>query len=84
MFIVFAVHNKTVVREVNVTTTDNKMHRNQLMRFEVYQVPKQGLNVPFRDGLLKHVAQDIFKLAKVGYEMPTSCPSLVPTNSERV
>lgn len=31
----------------------------------VYQVPKEGLNVPFRDGLLKHVAQDIFKLAKV-------------------
>lgn len=31
----------------------------------LYQVPKQGLNVPFRDGLLKHVAQDIFKLAKV-------------------
>ena len=29
------------------------------------QVPKQGLNVPFRDGLLKHVAQDVFKLAKV-------------------
>lgn len=32
----------------------------------VYQVPKEGLNVPFRDGLLKHVAQDIFKLAKDG------------------
>ncbi|KAG0612156.1 hypothetical protein M758_6G006600 [Ceratodon purpureus] len=30
------------------------------------KVPKQGLNVPFRDGLLKHVAQDIFKLAKDG------------------
>jgi glutamate--cysteine ligase len=30
------------------------------------KVPKEGLNVPFRDGLLKHVAQDIFKLAKDG------------------
>ncbi|KAG0588091.1 hypothetical protein KC19_2G215400 [Ceratodon purpureus] len=30
------------------------------------KVPKQGLNVPFRDGLLKHVAQDVFKLAKDG------------------
>jgi hypothetical protein len=34
------------------------------------QVPQQGLKVPFRDGLLKHVAQDVFKLAKV-------CSSLV-------
>ncbi|XP_024368762.1 glutamate--cysteine ligase, chloroplastic isoform X2 [Physcomitrium patens] len=30
------------------------------------KVPKLGLNVPFRDGLLKHVAQDVFKLAKDG------------------
>jgi len=40
------------------------------MRVEVYQVPRQGLNVPFRDGLLKHVAQDIFKLAKVRAVLP--------------
>jgi hypothetical protein len=30
------------------------------------QVPQQGLKVPFRDGLLKHVAQDVYKLAKDG------------------
>lgn len=30
-----------------------------------FQVPKQGLQVPFRDGMLKHVAQDIYQLAKV-------------------
>ncbi len=29
------------------------------------QVPQQGLQVPFRDGLLKHVAQDVYKLSKV-------------------
>jgi gamma-glutamylcysteine synthetase len=29
------------------------------------KVPQQGLKVPFRDGLLKHVAQDVYKLAKV-------------------
>ncbi|CAK9878042.1 unnamed protein product [Sphagnum jensenii] len=30
------------------------------------KVPQQGLKVPFRDGLLKHVAQDVYKLAKDG------------------
>jgi hypothetical protein len=29
------------------------------------QVPKHGLQVPFREGLLQHVAQDVVKLAKV-------------------
>nr|GMC80751.1 glutamate--cysteine ligase, chloroplastic isoform X2 [Ipomoea batatas] len=32
------------------------------------QVPKSGLNTPFRDGLLKHVAQDVLHLAKGGLE----------------
>jgi glutamate--cysteine ligase len=30
------------------------------------KVPQQGLQVPFRDGLLKHVAQDVYKLSKDG------------------
>jgi glutamate--cysteine ligase len=30
------------------------------------KVPQGGLKVPFRDGLLKHVAQDVYKLAKDG------------------
>ncbi|CAM6115607.1 unnamed protein product [Calypogeia fissa] len=30
------------------------------------KVPKLGLNTPFRDGLLKHVTQDVFTLAKEG------------------
>lgn len=31
------------------------------------QVPKTGLKTPFRDGLLRHVAEDVLKLAKVNY-----------------
>ncbi|BBM97652.1 glutamate--cysteine ligase [Marchantia polymorpha subsp. ruderalis] len=30
------------------------------------KVPKMGLQTPFRDGLLKHVTQDVFQLAKEG------------------
>ncbi|KZV31544.1 glutamate--cysteine ligase, chloroplastic [Dorcoceras hygrometricum] len=32
------------------------------------KVPKSGLKTPFRDGLLKHVAQDVVKLAQDGLE----------------
>eukprot|EP00850_Spirogloea_muscicola_P007927 SM000041S15486 [mRNA] locus=s41:344872:351336:- [translate_table: standard] len=32
------------------------------------KVPAMGLKTPFRDGLLRHVAQDIYKLAKEGLE----------------
>jgi glutamate--cysteine ligase len=31
----------------------------------IYQVPVTGLKTPFRDGLLRHVAEDVLKLAKV-------------------
>ncbi|CAH9112319.1 unnamed protein product [Cuscuta epithymum] len=42
------------------TTEEREMLRNK--------VPTSGLNTPFRDGLLKHVAQDVLKLAKGGLE----------------
>ncbi|KAI4326958.1 hypothetical protein L6164_019468 [Bauhinia variegata] len=32
------------------------------------KVPRTGLKTPFRDGLLKHVAEDVLKLAKEGLE----------------
>ncbi|XP_057763781.1 glutamate--cysteine ligase, chloroplastic-like [Salvia miltiorrhiza] len=32
------------------------------------KVPKSGLKTPFRDGLLKHVAQDVLKFAKDGLD----------------
>eukprot|EP00271_Cylindrocystis_brebissonii_P007545 TRINITY_DN21110_c0_g1_i1.p1 TRINITY_DN21110_c0_g1~~TRINITY_DN21110_c0_g1_i1.p1 ORF type:complete len:524 (+),score=72.10 TRINITY_DN21110_c0_g1_i1:223-1794(+) len=32
------------------------------------KVPRQGLQTPFRDGLLRHVAKDVFQLAKEGLE----------------
>lgn len=33
-----------------------------------YKVPKTGLKTPFRDGLLRHVAEEVLKLAKDGLE----------------
>ncbi|KAG9148564.1 hypothetical protein Leryth_018284 [Lithospermum erythrorhizon] len=42
------------------TTGERQMLRNK--------VTKTGLKTPFRDGLLKHVAQDVLKLAKDGLE----------------
>lgn len=51
---------------------------------ELHQVPKQGLNFPFWDGLLKHVAEDIVKIAKVWAALPTYRLSLTLVNSENV
>ncbi|KAK6137464.1 hypothetical protein DH2020_028821 [Rehmannia glutinosa] len=42
------------------TTEERQMLRNK--------VPKSGLKTPFRDGLLKHVAQEVVKFAKDGLE----------------
>ncbi|XP_022929020.1 glutamate--cysteine ligase, chloroplastic-like [Cucurbita moschata] len=42
------------------TTEERQMLRNK--------VPKTGLNTPFRDGLVRHIAQDIVKIAKDGLE----------------
>ncbi|KAK6935389.1 Glutamate--cysteine ligase, GCS2 [Dillenia turbinata] len=42
------------------TTEERQMLRNK--------VPKTGLKTPFRDGLLKHVAEDVLRLAKDGLE----------------
>jgi len=39
------------------TPAEREMLRNK--------VPVTGLKTPFRDGLLKHVAEDVLKLAKV-------------------
>lgn len=37
----------------------------KLLTTSLWQVPVTGLKTPFRDGLLKHVAEDVLKLAKV-------------------
>ncbi|KAK6137484.1 hypothetical protein DH2020_028737 [Rehmannia glutinosa] len=42
------------------TTEERQMLRNK--------VPKSGLKTPFRDGLLKHVAQEVVQFAKDGLE----------------
>ncbi|XP_023532656.1 glutamate--cysteine ligase, chloroplastic-like isoform X1 [Cucurbita pepo subsp. pepo] len=44
-------------------TADWTPEERQMLRNEV---PITGLNTPFRDGLLKHVAQDVVELAKDG------------------
>lgn len=36
------------------------------------QVPVTGLKTPFRDGTLRHVAEQVLKLAKVNY-FTTNC-----------
>nr|GME17432.1 glutamate--cysteine ligase, chloroplastic [Ipomoea batatas] len=46
-------------------TADWTMGEREMLR---NKVPKSGLNTPFRDGLLKHVAQDVLHLAKGGLE----------------
>ncbi|KAL2544116.1 Glutamate--cysteine ligase [Forsythia ovata] len=46
-------------------TADWTQEERQMLR---NKVPKSGLKTPFRDGLLKHVAQEVVKLAKDGLE----------------
>ncbi|CAA3017486.1 glutamate--cysteine ligase, chloroplastic [Olea europaea subsp. europaea] len=46
-------------------TADWTREERQMLR---NKVPKFGLKTPFRDGLLKHVAQEVVKLAKDGLE----------------
>ncbi|GKU95273.1 hypothetical protein SLEP1_g8652 [Rubroshorea leprosula] len=46
-------------------TADWTPEERQMLR---NKVPKTGLRTPFRDGLLKHVAEDVLKLAKDGLE----------------
>ncbi|KAM0019943.1 putative glutamate--cysteine ligase [Helianthus debilis subsp. tardiflorus] len=39
------------------------------MRYDnVFKVPVTGLKTPFRDGLLKHVAEEVLQFAKDGLE----------------
>lgn len=45
---------------------------------ELRQVPQLGLIVPLEDGLLKHVAQDIFELAQVLTSSQTDGFPLIP------
>ncbi|VFQ83958.1 unnamed protein product [Cuscuta campestris] len=46
-------------------TTDWTVEEKEMLR---NKVPTSALYTPFRDGLLKHVAQDVVKLAKEGLE----------------
>ncbi|KAJ1406017.1 Glutamine synthetase/guanido kinase, catalytic domain [Sesbania bispinosa] len=53
------------------TPEERQMLRNKLlltMGVTIWQVTVSGLRTPFRDGLLKHVAEDVLKLAKDGLE----------------
>ncbi|XP_034216894.1 glutamate--cysteine ligase, chloroplastic-like [Prunus dulcis] len=64
-FWVGILYDEVALQNVLDITADWTPEERQMLR---NKVPITGLKTPFRDGLLKHVAQDIVKLAKDGLE----------------
>ncbi|GAA0148862.1 ligase [Lithospermum erythrorhizon] len=64
-FWVGVLYDEESLQSVLAMTADWTTDERQMLR---NKVPKKGLKTPFRDGLLKHVAQDVLKLAKDGLE----------------
>lgn len=64
-FWVGLLYDEVSLQNVLDMTNDWTAEERQMLRNEV---PKTGLKTPFRDGLLKHVAEDVLKLAKDGLE----------------
>ncbi|KAK0588277.1 hypothetical protein LWI29_037099 [Acer saccharum] len=59
------LYDEVALQNVLDMTADWTFEERQMLR---NKVPKTGLKTPFRDGSLKHVAQDVIKLAKDGLE----------------
>ncbi|TXG50510.1 hypothetical protein EZV62_023034 [Acer yangbiense] len=59
------LYDEVALQNVLDMTADWTFEERQMLR---NKVPKTGLKTPFRDGLLKYVAQDVIKLAKDGLE----------------
>ncbi|KAK9147525.1 hypothetical protein Scep_006282 [Stephania cephalantha] len=59
------LYDEVSLQNVLDMTADWTQEERQMLR---NKVPKTGLKTPFRDGLLKHVAEDVIKLAKDGLE----------------
>uniref|UniRef100_A0A0C9S817 glutamate--cysteine ligase n=2 Tax=Wollemia nobilis TaxID=56998 RepID=A0A0C9S817_9CONI len=59
------LYDETSLQTVLELTKDWTKEERQMLR---NKVPKMGLKTPFRDGLLKHVAEDILQLAREGLQ----------------
>ncbi|KAK9103611.1 hypothetical protein Sjap_020865 [Stephania japonica] len=59
------LYDEVSLQNVLDMTADWTQEERQMLR---NKVPMTGLKTPFRDGLLKHVAEDVIKLAKDGLE----------------
>ncbi|XP_019171173.1 PREDICTED: glutamate--cysteine ligase, chloroplastic-like isoform X1 [Ipomoea nil] len=64
-FWVGLLYDEISLQAVLDMTADWTLEEREMLR---KKVPVTGLKTPFRDGLLKHVAQDVLKLAKEGLE----------------
>ncbi|KAF5197789.1 Glutamate--cysteine ligase [Thalictrum thalictroides] len=64
-FWVGILYDEVSLQSVLDMTADWTPEERQMLR---NKVPKTGLKTPFRDGLLRHVAEDVLKLAKDGLE----------------
>lgn len=59
------LYDETSLQSVLDLTRDWTLEEMQMLR---NKVPKMGLKTPFRDSLLRHVAEDILQLAKEGLQ----------------
>jgi glutamate--cysteine ligase len=59
------LYDETSLQSVLDITKDWTLEEMQMLR---NKVPKMGLKTPFRDSLLRHVAEDILQLAKEGLQ----------------
>ncbi|PON62867.1 Glutamate--cysteine ligase [Parasponia andersonii] len=64
-FWVGLLYDEVSLQNVLDMVADWTQEERQMLR---NKVPKTGLKTPFRDGLLRHVAEDVLKLAKDGLE----------------
>ncbi|KAI8569549.1 hypothetical protein RHMOL_Rhmol02G0287100 [Rhododendron molle] len=64
-FWVGILYDEVSLQNVLDITADWTQEERQMLR---NKVPKSGLKTPFRDGLLRHVAEEVVKLAKDGLE----------------
>ncbi|KAI8569548.1 hypothetical protein RHMOL_Rhmol02G0287000 [Rhododendron molle] len=64
-FWVGILYDEVSLQSVLDITSDWTPEERQMLR---NKVPKSGLKTPFRDGLLRHVAEEVVKLAKGGLE----------------
>ncbi|KAF8380251.1 hypothetical protein HHK36_027734 [Tetracentron sinense] len=63
--VVGILYDEVSLQNIIDMTSDWTLEERQMLR---NKVPKTGLKTPFRDGLLRHVAEDVVKYAKDGLE----------------